>query len=322
MRGMVLAAGLGTRLRPLTEDVPKPMVPLLGKPLVAYGLELLRDAGITEVVVNLHHRAEVLARALERGLVDGVEVRVSMEPDLLGTAGGVRRVLGWLGEQGTFVVVNGDTVVSVDLPAAVERHRSSGAQATLLLHRHRDARSYGAVSLDRGGRITGIGGLLGPAPGSGLLFAGVHLLEPGLVARLPAGAKGCLVRDLYVPAIREGVPIHGDVSVGLWADLGTPARYLAAHRTLLETPASEPRVSVDGLEVVGPCFVHPSVRVEGRAEVGPFASLEAEVLLADGARVSDVVVWPRTRVEGAWSGGILTPTRWVPVPPGATAGSR
>src|SRR5262245_661009 len=140
---MVLAAGLGTRLRPLTDRVPKPLVPLLNRPLVERPLERLRGAGIHEVVLNVHHQASAVRTALGDGRGLGLQIEYSVETDLLGTGGGVARVraLGLLGE-GTFVLMNGDSVVEVDLRAVIDAHRASGALATIVLHPRTEARFH------------------------------------------------------------------------------------------------------------------------------------------------------------------------------------
>ena len=317
-RGMVLAAGLGTRLRPLTERLPKPLVPLLGRPIVTYALLSLRSAGITEVVVNLHHRGERLRSALGDGSELGLRLRYSQEERILGTGGGIRAVLPWLAEHGTFVVINGDTLAVADLPAALRRHRERGAAATLLLHRHPAAARYGAVGLDEGGRITGIARLLGPAPESDLLFAGVHLVEPGVLDHLPDGEPSCVLRDGYLPARERGALLCGDAAVTHWAYLGTPARYLAAHQALLARPQQvcpppPPVPSSPGLTVVPPVWVAQGLRCEGPATVGPDAVLGPNVTLAAGSSVERAVVWGGARVSGRRRDGILSDDGvWVP----------
>ena len=315
---MVLAAGLGTRLRPLTDHLPKPLIPLLGRPMVTYALLSLREAGISEVLLNLHHHGERLRAALGDGEALGLRLSYSVEEQILGTGGGVKAVLPWLAEHGTFVVANGDTLAVVDLAAALRRHHASPeVAATLLLHRHPEAARYGAVGLDEHGHIEAIARLLGPAPDSDLLFAGIHIVEPETLDHLRLGERACILRDGYLPAMKRGATLRGDPAVELWADLGTPQRYLAAHKTLLRHP--QPRFGptpqppeAPGLVVVPPVWVGPGLRCDGPARIGPDAVLGPNVRLTAGAEVSRAVVWGGATVQGAANEGILTSDgQWV-----------
>jgi len=314
-RAMVLCAGLGTRLGPLSALLPKPLIPLLNIPAAVYNLRLLRAAGLREVVLNAYHKAEQLEAALGDGADLGLELRYSREDRLLGTGGGVRRMLPWLRETGTFLLLNGDTVAEVDLAAALHRHRARGAAATLLLHRHPEAARYGALRLDEQGRVSALAALLGPPPvDSDLLFAGLHILEAPLVERLPLDEPSCILRQGYVPALRAGDAIFGDPSVQFWADLGTPARYLAAQRDLLARPtllahAPRPRSAPapPGLRLHPPVHLGPGLVLEGPAELGPNVVVGAGAQVAAGARLANGLVWPGARVEGERSAGIWAP---------------
>jgi len=324
-RAMVLAAGLGTRLRPLTDRLPKPLVPLFDQPLLAYNLRLLASLGVREVVINVFGPATQIRTRLGDGRALGLELRYSEETTLLGTGGGVRRQLAWLGEHGTFLVLNGDTIVAGDLAGAWARHQRRAAQATLLLHAHSEAAAYGAVDFDAHGRITALGSLLGPAPASSLLFGGVHFLEPELLADLSPDASACLIRDAYVPALRRGLLLCGDPALTSWADLGTPARYLAAHQTLLRQPGRFPHAGGAGataapapepgsLTRVEPCWLGPGVQSRGPAVVGPDAVIGAGTTLAAGIELQRCVVWPGSTVTRSLTDGIwLTDGEFVAV---------
>jgi NDP-sugar pyrophosphorylase family protein len=160
-RAMVLAAGLGTRLGPLTEERPKPLLPLLDLLLLHFPLLLLRQAGIREVTVNLHHLGDQIRARMGDGADLGLSVRYSEEkPRLLGTGGGIKRARERL-EGGTFVVLNGDTLVDVDLPAVIAEHARSGAVATMLLSEARPERDFGAVRVDDASDVRDISGRMG-----------------------------------------------------------------------------------------------------------------------------------------------------------------
>jgi mannose-1-phosphate guanylyltransferase len=269
---MVLAAGLGERLRPLTALRAKPAMPMLNRPLIQWTLELLARHGVEEVMVNLHHLPESVVAAVgdERSL--GVRVRYSREPRLLGTGGGPRRVRAFFGDA-PFLLLNGDILIGFDLGKLLERHRASGARATLALRRHTGPGRYSSIELGRDGRIRSIGGARNAGA---LLFTGVHVLDPLLLDRLPAGRPSDTVRDLYLPMLAAGEAVHGARVRGRWLDIGSPQLYLDAH--LRAIPRDRSRVDPGAV-------VSRSARL-GRAAVG------AGARIGDRARVSDSVVWP------------------------------
>jgi NDP-sugar pyrophosphorylase family protein len=271
---MLLAAGLGTRMRPLTRRVAKPALPVLNRPLVHWTLERLAGAGVTDVIVNLHHRPASVRRAVGDGSAFGLRVRYSLERRILGTGGGPRKVREALGDE-PFLLVNGDVVFDFDLCALVARHRASGARATLALLPNPRPRRYTAVVLERG-RVRAIGGRpRGPA----WLFTGVHVMDPRLLDRLPVGASDS-VRDLYLPMIEAGEEVGGMRVSGAWYDLGRPWLYL---RSQLEMLAPGRSLIHPGARIGSGARVSASVVGEG-ARVGPGAVVDRSVIWA-GARV-------------------------------------
>src|SRR5512137_1319441 len=228
MRAMILAAGLGTRLRPLTEHTPKPALPVVDVPNIVRTIAHLRRSGITEIVVNLHHCPEVLRALLGDGAAFGVSIAYSEErPEILGTGGGIRRARALLGDR-TFCVVNGDALFAPDLAAALAAHRSSGAIATMIVRRDADAERLGPVGLDGGNRVRRL--IDAGKERTGLevyMFTGVHVLEPEIFALLPE--SGCIVRGAYMPLVLRLGPIGAHVESGTFCDLGTPRTYLDAN---------------------------------------------------------------------------------------------
>src|SRR5205807_1427263 len=227
MRAMVLCAGFGTRLRPLTDKIPKPLVPLCGLPLLRYNFALLKNAGVEEIVVNTHHLGRVMeqgARDLAREL--GIALHVSHEEkQILGTGGGVRRAEKLLGS-GTFYLLNGDMIFDVDLGAALAAHRKAGAVATMVLAPYPRGATYGAVEVDVGMNVRRIAGR-GAAPEPALIrahFTGVHILEPPLIARLPAEGESDINRTAYVRAIHDGARTEAGGILGSGVVVGAGAR--------------------------------------------------------------------------------------------------
>jgi NDP-sugar pyrophosphorylase family protein len=220
-QAMVLAAGYGKRLRPLTVYFAKPSIPLLGRPILEYTLRGLSRRGLEHVYVNLHYRAEGLEPSLERG-AEGLTIHRSYEPDLLGTAGGLKRLEPVLASE-TFLLLNGDTLVDFDLDRLLADHRRSKAEATLLLRAKPSGTSYSGVRLDEEGWIRAIEPHDFP---SDLMFAGVWVLEPSVFARL-SGRPAGLETEL-LPKLIEERTAFGSVAKGDWVTIDTPERYWMA----------------------------------------------------------------------------------------------
>jgi NDP-sugar pyrophosphorylase family protein len=281
MKAMVLAAGLGLRMRPLTLLRAKPALPVLNRPLLHWTMERLAAAGVTHVVVNLHHLPRTIEDVLGAGRRFGLVLRYSDEPVLLGTGGGPRAVRGLFGPE-PMLVVNGDVLFDFDLRRLVAAHRATGAVATLALRRNPVPRAYSPVVTDRSGRILSISGRPRRARGAVGMFASVHVLDPALLERLPEGASDS-VRDLYIPLLGEGAHLHGVRTRGAWYDFGRPALYRDAQLRLLPGRGRD-RVLVDAkARVAATARLRRSV-VGGRARVGASARVERSILW-DGAVV-------------------------------------
>lgn len=220
MKAMVLAAGLGKRLRPLTVYWAKPALTFLGRPLIEYTLEILGRAGIREIVVNLHHRPDTIVQALDRA--KEFRIHFSKEDEILGTGGGLKLASSFL-KDGTFVLINGDTFVDVDLAEMVAWHRERGSEATLLLRPKPTGSSYTSFGLDAHARLSTMGEEV-PVP---YMFAGVWVLEPSVLSRIPADRFSRLEVEL-IPQLLKERAAFGFAKEVHWFDIGTPRRYLKA----------------------------------------------------------------------------------------------
>lgn len=230
MKAMILAAGLGTRLRPLTNTVPKPLLPVAGTPLIVWNLLLLKRHGVRDVVINLHHLGPLIEQALGNGSKFGLRITYSHEPVILGTGGGLKQAeLHFCGEP--VLVINGDTLFELDLDALWAFHRARKAAATLVLREDPEAARWGLVEVgpeDRIVRITGRG-TSGGAPTAPRMFAGIHILHPRLLRDVQRGAASSII-EVYVSAIERGEPVLGYDLHGYWSDVGTPERYAEAEQ--------------------------------------------------------------------------------------------
>lgn len=226
---MLLAAGLGERLRPLTLTIPKPLIDIAGHKLMEYNLALLRKAGVKEVMVNLHHLGEKIKHALGEGKKYGLKIYYSEEKEILGTGGGIKKVESFFGDE-TFIVMNGDILIDIDLKKLWEAHQKNKALTTLVLSpvERKDVKRL--VYVDDENRIISISEKAPHENTKGYVFTGVQILEPRVLDFLPPVKPGndirsCIVQDAYLPLLEKGKKLLGFVCEGYFRDLGTPERY-------------------------------------------------------------------------------------------------
>lgn len=230
MKAMILAAGLGTRLRPLTDTLPKPLLPIGGTPLVLWNLFLLRRHGITEVIINLHYLGHLIEKELGDGSRFGLRISYSREPVILGTGGGIKQAEPFFNGE-PFVVLNGDTLLELDLGTVVRFHEQQNALATMVLREDPDAERWGAVETNPQQCVVRIGGrgLSKGGQTAKRMFAGVHVMHPQLLKDVPTGQASSII-DTYVNAIQRGEVIMGCGMDSYWSDVGTPERYAQAQQ--------------------------------------------------------------------------------------------
>jgi mannose-1-phosphate guanylyltransferase len=297
LRGMVLAAGMGSRLKGLGIELPKPLLPVCNHPLITYALAPLRGHGITEVGINLHHLGENITELLGSGADYGVDIFYSQENELLGTGGGVRRIADYLthGGREPCVIVNGKILIEVDLEVVLAMHRITGAAATMVLVETPDADKWGAIEVDGDGRVYRLLGEASPASAPQKLhkcmFTGVHIVEPSLLERLPRNGPSCIVRQGYLPALRDGEIVSAYVIPGYFFEHSTPARYLQGNVNALRGVARlshlpGPLVGVSArAQVSGRALLRPPVCIGAGAVIEDNAVVGPDVVLGEGAHV-------------------------------------
>jgi mannose-1-phosphate guanylyltransferase len=236
VRAMILAAGLGTRLRPLTETTPKPLLEVAGRPLIHYPLLLLKKNGITEVVINVHHQGDAIPRAIGNGDSLGLSISYSYEPNILGTGGGIKRAEAFF--QGrTFLVINADTIMDIELDQVMEHHKRKRAAATMVLKQVPDWEEYGAVEVEEELRVRRIRGLPRAEP-SGVLrplvFTGLHILEAEILANIPSGRYASIIQHGYIPLIEQNRLVSAFITNKLWLTVDTPEKLAQAEKQLSE----------------------------------------------------------------------------------------
>src|SRR5262245_10252299 len=226
MKAMVLAAGLGERMRPLTEGRAKPSLPLVNRPIIIQTLAYLKSHGVDEAVINLHYQPESIRGLVGDGSRIGLRVHFSEEQAILGTAGGLKKAEAHFRDAGTFVLINSDFATECDLAAAVQTHGQWQAVATLILAPRRGGTEYSPVGMDGEGRIISIAGSGREDEGEAFTFTGIHILEPSILESIPAGVRYEINREVYPVLMHNGALIRGYVHSGFWREMGTPRLYL------------------------------------------------------------------------------------------------
>jgi len=297
MKAMVLAAGLGTRLRPLTNEINKPMVPVLDRPVMAHIVDLLDRHGFDQTIANLHHFPDTIRDYF------GPRLTYRTEQELLGTAGGVRGCAEFFGDD-AFLVISGDALTDIDLRAFAARHREAGGVATLAVKKVPDTREYGVVLHDRAGRITGFQEKPDPDEAlSDLGNCGIYIFDPRIFDYFPDRPFVDWAQDVFPALLANDVPFHIHEVREYWNDVGSLAEL---RQGTFDALRGELRLEVDGKEVApgvvvaGGTPLPASTEVEGPAwighdvEIGEDVRLMGPVVLGDGATVGD-----RAQVRGS-----------------------
>ncbi len=275
MKGMILAAGFGTRLEPLTTHLPKPLVPVGNRAVIDRSIDYLKAHGIDEIVVNAYHHAAKLQAHLNGGSPSGTTIEVRVEPEILGTGGGIRNTLDFW-DKDPFVVINGDILTDIDLKRAYKAHLASGSRVTLILHDHAP---FNQVRVDPEMNIREIS--IDPGPDK-LAFTGIHIIDPSVLHRIP-GSVFFDILECYRGLIKNGGRIKGYLSTGhYWRDMGSLKHYLLANE-----------------EATGPerFLAGTGCRVSSTAELRDWAVIGDGSALGERAEVARSVLWQGVRVH-------------------------
>jgi NDP-sugar pyrophosphorylase family protein len=305
VQAMLLAAGLGTRLQPLTDLRPKPIVPVANRPLGAFAMEHLAHSGVHHIVANTHPRPDEVETALKAACPRDVTLRFSREAILLGTGGGLKKArLSFDDPRASVIVMNGDTLFAPDLHHAYAEHMARGAVATMILRRTPNPKRFGAIGIDEEGWVRSLLGV--PSDRrvrEALMFTGVHILSPEAFSVMPE--SGCVIRTAYRRWVDIGAPVFGIVDDSPWADLGTVSEY---HRLNLELASG--LFAWRGVEPRDGCILAASIE--------PSANIRQSVVGADvevgkGVTLDRCVVWPGTTVARSATNAVITPEHRIEV---------
>jgi len=320
LQALILAGGEGTRLRPLTSTIPKPVVPLVGRPFISYMLEWLRGHGVRDVILGCGFMADRVREVLGDGSGLGISLRYLEEPQPLGTGGALKFAEDLLDQR--FFMLNGDVLADLDLTAQLEAHERTGARATLALVPVADPSAYGLVRLDPDGAVTEFVEKPGPDQvDTNLINAGAYILERSVLDGMPpAGTNVSIERDVFPTLVGRG--LYGFEASGYWLDIGTPDRYLQGTYDILEGKVNTEigrrlqgarLMLVDGAtvegRVVAPALLASGCSVGPRALVGDRSALGEGVTIGAGARVESSALLARVTVGAATTirGSIIGP---------------
>jgi mannose-1-phosphate guanylyltransferase len=308
MKAMILAAGLGTRLKPLTDRKPKALMPIVNKPIIGRTIEYLKRFGIHQIIVNAHHHSEQILDYLDAGRPFGIEIDVRVEARILGTGGGLRNTLNFW-DHDAFFVINSDILTNINLDEAYAHHRSSGAMATLILHRcapFNQIRIDEPYHVNKHHRILDIGR---PNIPGGWAFTGIHIIEPELLAHIPATEFSDII-DCYRTLIQAKEQIHAFVDQGhYWHDIGRVESYVQTNKEVLDQNKKTFSIGID-------TQIHPSAELSEWAVVGNHAVLEEKaeirrsilwdhVRVKKGCKITDSIITSGVEVTGDMEGQIL-----------------
>jgi len=298
MKAMILAAGLGTRLLPLTEEISKPMVPIVNRPVMEIIVELLAKHGFEEIYVNLHYHPEVITRHFGDGSRWGVSITYSYEEELLGTAGGVKKLEDKLGGE-TFLVISGDALTDLNLTALVDFHRGHGGIATMVVTPVSDPSKYGVVILGEGGRVTGFQEK--PRRDEALSYvanSGIYVFDPEVMDMIPKDSFYDFGSQLFPRLLEESIAFYGYEHGDYWNDVGSIEEYKAGNFDAL---TGKVKVRIPGVRIGEDVWIgQETVIEEGVIMVGPIC-IGSHCLVKKGARLfGPLVVGDRTFIsEGA-----------------------
>ncbi len=303
MKGLILAGGKGTRLRPLTINTPKPVVPVANSPFLLYQIDLMRSGGIEEIILSLSYQPRKIEDLLKDGSDYGVWIRYAVEGTPLGTGGAFKNAEEQI--DSTTVVFNGDVLTSIDLSAVIARHREKGAVATLVLTPVENPSAYGLVETSADGWVQRFVEKPGPDEITcNTINAGIYVLEPSVLNYMPKGEPYSFERGLFPALLEHKEPVLSFVMDTYWIDIGTPRKYLEVHQDILAKKFASPRVSPSALD---------RASLAAGAMVDEKSIIDQDVTIRKGVRIENSVIGRNCKIdEGAqiidsvvWSGNTI-----------------
>jgi mannose-1-phosphate guanylyltransferase len=287
MKGLILAGGKGTRLRPLTLNTPKPVVPVANSPFLLFQIDLMRSAGIDEIILSLSYQPRKIEDLLKDGSDYGVWIRYAVEGTPLGTGGAFKNAEEHI--DSTAVVFNGDVLTDIDLAAVVAHHRKKGAVATIVLSPVENPSAYGLVETNADGWIQRF--IEKPGPDEitcNTINAGIYVLEPSVLKYMPKGEPYSFERGLFPTLLEHKEPVLSFISANYWIDIGTPQKYLEVHHDILSNKFASPRVAKSALD---------RATLPGGTVVDEKSLIDQDVTIREGVRIENSVIGKNCKID-------------------------
>ncbi|NOT26738.1 MAG: NDP-sugar synthase [Acidobacteria bacterium] len=312
MKAILLAGGMGTRLRPLTAHTPKPIVPIFNRPFLHYQIDLLKKVpDIDEAILSLNYQPNRIAEVLGDGSANGLALRYVVEPEPLGTGGAIKYAS--TGVTDTVVVFNGDVLTQIDLASVIRLHRERRARATIVLTPVENPMAYGLVETEPDGSVRRF--VEKPTADSittNNINAGVYVLEPDTFDRIPNGVPWSIERAYFPSLVERKETFVAYLYDGYWIDIGAPDKYTQVHRDIMDgtfraapfVGASARQQSIsptarvaNGATIEGPCFIDEGVVVAKGARIGAYSAIGRDSVIEEGASIDGSILWPNCRVS-------------------------
>ncbi len=301
MKALILAGGVGTRLRPLSCTRPKLLFPVLNKPLLDWTLERLAESGVREVILAVNYMAEAFIQRYGKSRY-GMKISYSREEKPLRTGGPIKKAEALIGREKPLFVLNGDILTKIDYAELLEKHEEKDAIATIALYKVEDPGRYGTVKLTENNRVIRFEekAPCEKAP-SNLINAGTYVLDPKIFDYIPSGRPVSIEHEIFPRLANEG-KLYGHEFKEFWIDIGKPGDYLKANWLLLDAETKKSYVGMDvslemGVEIKEPAAVDEGVNIGQKSKVGPYAVIGKDVVLGKGVRVENSVVFPGTTIS-------------------------
>ena len=293
MKAMILAAGFGTRLKPLTDKVPKPMVPIMNRPILEHTIHLLRSHGIHDITVNLHHLPEMIKKHFGDGKDFGVQLHWSHEPEILGTAGGIKKAQKFLDGE-AFLVINSDVVVDIDLDKVISFHKAQGSALTLVVREGDSPEQCDPIEVDADNRIVHMVGTSAknkPDDTTRILFTGIQVMEPEIFDRIPENKFYGTTTDVFPGMLADELPMFAYWHHGYWKDVGTIQSYLDVHKDLLDGRVEGGPPTENNAHGLPSVLIGKNCKIADTAKVGPYAVLGDNCTVGDHAVIEHSICW-------------------------------
>ncbi len=313
MKAVIIAGGLGTRLRPLTYNTPKPIVPVVNRPFIVHQIELLKQHGIDEVILNLHYLSDSIKEILDDGAEWGMKIRYSIEEKPLGTAGAVKNAEEYFKDEELIVVFNGDILTDANITEIIKLHKAKKASATLTLTPVEDPTSYGLVLCDEAGRVNQFLEKPSWERVEGMtrknINAGIYILDPKIFRELPKNKPVMFEHNVFPDLLNSGQPVYGFETDAYWIDIGNPEKYRAAHQAVLRGDVTLVRVfgrrEKGGIWIDEKSEIDQTAKIYGPSVIGNHVKIGPATMIREYSVIgNDIEIGSNTVIENSiiWNG--------------------